>query len=488
MPPVPHSGWRNSYPPSVFRHLHSVLYYKGDCFASLAMAGTREIQKLEEIIMVKRIVAIVFIYICVVAAWMTLGGTVQLRTHTQDAKLKEAVGQLWGTVQYQKAPVFYYETSQNVKVKETITDGERKIVEKTVKKITNHYIPIEASKINVDLHLDQRKKGLLWYSTYQVGFSGRYTVTNKTRETRQMFFSFSLPGSGAVYDNFSFSIDGKEIENIELLAGSISHQLFLQPGQSSIVDITYRSNGMDQWWYAFGDNVTQIKNFTLNMNADFDKIDFPGNSVSPTKKEKTAKGWNLSWTYTNLLSGVQIGMTMPKKLNPGPWTSKVIYFAPVSLFLFFFLLLIFSTLKEIRIHPIHYFFLGCAFFAYHLLLAYLVDHLSIHISFWICSAVSIFLVVSYMRIVVGKKFAFLDIGLSQFVFLVLFSYTFFFEGYTGLSITIMCIVTLFIVMQMTAKLDWDQVFKSGARQDSGNPKYPSARNPIKVEIVEKGAE
>jgi hypothetical protein len=44
------------------------------------------------------------------------------------------------------------------------------------------------------------------------------------------------------------------------------------------------------------------------------------------------------------------------------------------------------------------------------------------------------------------------------VFLVLFSYAFFFEGFTGLTITIGAIVTLFVLMQMTARVTWDEVF------------------------------
>ena len=111
----------------------------------------------------------------------------------------------------------------------------------------------------------------------------------------------------------------------------------------------------------------------------------------------------------------------------------------------------------------NYFFIGTGFFAYHLLLAYLVDHISIHLAFWICSAVSIFLVVSYMRLVVGARFALVEVGISQFVYLVLFSYTFFFEGYTGLAITIMCIVTLFVVMQFTGRMDWETVFRKGGK-------------------------
>ena len=64
-----------------------------------------------------------------------------------------------------------------------------------------------------------------------------------------------------------------------------------------------------------------------------------------------------------------------------------------------------------------------------------------------------------MRLVVGQRFAFLEVGISQFVFLVLFSYSFFFKGYTGLAITALSIATLFITMQITARLDWDAVFR-----------------------------
>ena len=47
---------------------------------------------------------------------------------------------------------------------------------------------------------------------------------------------------------------------------------------------------------------------------------------------------------------------------------------------------------------------------------------------------------------------------AQGVFLVLFSYAFFFEGFTGLTITIGAVITLFVLMQMTAHVSWDDVF------------------------------
>jgi inner membrane protein involved in colicin E2 resistance len=106
----------------------------------------------------------------------------------------------------------------------------------------------------------------------------------------------------------------------------------------------------------------------------------------------------------------------------------------------------------------NYFFLACAFFAFHLLLAYLCDHISIHAAFVVSSAVSILLVVSYLRLVVNARFAVVDAGLSQLIYLVLFSYAFFYEGYTGLAITIGAISTLFVVMQMTGRIRWEDRF------------------------------
>lgn len=87
------------------------------------------------------------------------------------------------------------------------------------------------------------------------------------------------------------------------------------------------------------------------------------------------------------------------------------------------------------------------------------DLISIHAAFFVCSAVSIALVVPYMRLVVGTRFALVEVGLAQFVYMVLFSYTYFFESFTGLAVTILCALTLFVVMQFTGRVDWDTLFR-----------------------------
>ena len=41
------------------------------------------------------------------------------------------------------------------------------------------------------------------------------------------------------------------------------------------------------------------------------------------------------------------------------------------------------------------------------------------------------------------------------------------HGFTGLAVTVGCIVTLFVVMQMTARLRWSELFRGRAEPQAG---------------------
>jgi len=412
--------------------------------------------------MVKRIVAIIMIFIATSVAWMGLGLLTQERTRSTYYSLQGQVADLWGAEHRQVAPAIFYEVREKVPgpaPKPGEAAGEKEIVREIPT------IP-ESSDIKVNLKLDQRKKGLLWYSTYFVSFAGNYTLRNDTGESRRFIIKFSFPTPEAIYDNFSFKVDGREVgageaagaEGTAKAADVMTASVPVQPGEVKPFSIAYDSRGLDRWFYQPGQGVSQVKNFRLEMTTDFKAIDFPGRTISPTAKEEIPGGWKLTWEHKNLISGFQLGMEMPRKLNPGPLASQISFFAPVTLLFFFFIIFVLSVLQKIRLHPMHYFFLAAAFFSFHLLFAYLVDHLNVHLSFAIASLTSVALVVSYLRLVVGNRFAFLEAGLAQLVYLVLFSYAHFFKGYTGLTVTLGSIVTLAVLMQMTARVDWDEYF------------------------------
>jgi inner membrane protein involved in colicin E2 resistance len=402
----------------------------------------------------KRIAALIFIFGCTTLAWIILGSTIFARTFNFTEHLGSKVESTWGTRQEQSPPSAVYTTTE----KKTFEKEENgKTVTKTYDDKTDHCITPDSSNIDVTLNLEHRQKGLLWYSLYAVKFGGDYVFQNPTDQEQLITFKMKFPADKAIYDDVNVGLDGQALPST-MADGFLSVQAKVPARKSATLQVSYKSHGMDSWQYRLGTDVAQARNLTLNMRTDFKQVDFPENTLSPTSKRETANGWDLTWRYTNLLSGFQIGMTMPEKLQPGPLAGQISYFAPVSLLFFFFLMFIITTMRGIDLHPMNYFFLATSFFAFHLLLAYLVDHISIHLAFVICSVVSIFLVVSYLRVVVGPKFAFMEAGVTQFVYLVLFSYAFFFKGFTGLAITIGAIVTLFVVMQMTAKINWSEKF------------------------------
>jgi len=403
--------------------------------------------------MVKRLIAVAFIFGCVSAAWMILGGTITARTGSTTDRLRGHVQSIWGAPHTQVSPSAEY--SVPVSYVETVTEnGIQKVVAKTRQNV--YSIRPFSSEVAVDLQSEQRQKGLLWYSTYKVSFRGDYVFQN-TDEKRTLRFLLPLPAAQAIYDDLQFIVDGQPMTPVtEVTTAQVS--LDAAPGQSVRVQIAYRSQGLDSWKYSFGQEVNPVQNFHLRMTTNFKEIDFPDNTLAPASKREIPGGWQLDWEYKNLLSGYSIAMTLPEKLQPGPLASEISFFAPVSLFFFFFLIFIVTTLRNIDLHPMNYFFLGAAFFAFHLLLAYLVDHLDIHVSFAIASVVSVLLVITYLRLAVGTQFAFREAALAQIIYLVLFSYAFFFKGLTGLAITIGAILTLFAVMQMTGRIRWSEKF------------------------------
>ena len=408
--------------------------------------------------MTKRIIAIVFIFILTSIAWAILGGTILTRTYDSNAVSSNQVESTWGTQHNQEPPTAFFKTPVQ-KQESTVENG--KTVVKTWTYDVSTYLPLDSSKIDVNLNLEHRQKGLLWYSTYKVDFLGHYTFRNPTAIEQSVQFDLKFPTGKAIYDNLTFTVDGNPLTlttNNNAATGIVK----IGAGKVAQLNVGYRSQGLNEWRYSFGgSDVSQVRDFDLRMKTNFKDIDFPDNTLSPSEKTQTDNGWDLTWSYKNLLSGYQIAMVMPEKLQPGPLAGRISFFAPVSLFFFFFLMLIITTMRGIDLHPMNYFFLAAAFFAFHLLLAYLVDHISIHASFAIAAAVSIFLVVSYLRLVVGIRFASREAALAQFIYLVMFSYAFFLKGFTGLAITIGSILTLFVVMQVTGRVRWAEKFSMG---------------------------
>jgi inner membrane protein involved in colicin E2 resistance len=413
-----------------------------------------------------RLFAIAFIFVIAAIAWFVLGGSVTARSGEFDDRLAGEVAQLWGGPHRQTAPTVFVERPRQVTetVQQQTTSGGSVTSQVTRTVFDLHAVPLASSGVDVDLRLEHRQKGLLWYDTYTVGFKARYTFHNPDDVPRTVVARLAFPSKDAIYDQFSVRFNGIDAPALTDLSKGVEVQALVPAGRDALLEVAYMSRGLDEWRYALAQaGVSQVRDLTVAVTTDFEEVDFPAGTMSPTTRTRTEQGWRLEWKFASLVTGQAIGIDLPDKLNPGPLAARITFFAPVSLLFFVTVLVILGILSGENLHPMNYAFLSAAFFAFHLLLAYLVDHLQIHAAFAISAITSLLLVVSYLRLVAGTRFALVRAGLAQLVFLVFFSYAFFFDGFTGLTVTIGSIVTLFVLMQATARVDWSQAFDSGRR-------------------------
>lgn len=407
--------------------------------------------------MLKRLLAIAVIFCGASLAWAILGGTLLTRTDQSDSSQTSRLTAQWGSKQTQTPP------EVTARIVADVYNKDKKTLEHAYQDAA---VPFRRSRIAVDLDLEQRQKGLLWYNLYAVRFSAHYVVRNDTN-SRQLALHFPFPSSDGTYTDFTCAIGGRPIRNAtEVTRGKALFDL--APGKETTIDVAYRSRGMESWNYRFGDGVQPVDDLDLTMTTNFGGYDFPAQTLLPSaedrfKDPRTGRDrWLMRWNFGTLVTGNGIGVSVPYPLQPGPLAERITFWAPVALLFYFFVMLVITTLRNIDLHPVNYFFLASAFFAFHLLFAYLVDRIPLGLAFVICSLVSMALTISYLRLVVGLRFAAVESGLAQLIYLVLFSFALFNEGWSGLSITIGVIATLFVVMQVTGRIRWSERFAPGA--------------------------
>jgi inner membrane protein involved in colicin E2 resistance len=420
-------------------------------------------------VFVKRFLAIAVIWLGCTVAWMILGGTLNLRTNSTSGSLSNEVNALWGPPGQQAPPLAKYQKTvltEEVTVEQKAEGSTKKIVQHETK--VDVPLTLDSSKVHAKLTLEQQRKGLIWFPTYGIDFRAEYSFLNDALGPHDVTVHFPLQTTGttenggmrgsltntASFDGFLVQDEHGQAVEYQIVAGEAVFSRQFAAGERQKFRIAYRTRGTSSFRYLMAQGTGRVNDLTVQIDTNFANVDFPTDTLSPTSRTLSPNGFSGKWHFDSLISTSAIGIELPQLLNPGPLATKVTLFAPVSLLFFFFVVAVLGQVRGHELHPMHYFLLSCAFFAFHLLFSYLVDRLSIGTSFAIASGVSVFLVVSYARLFVGWTFALREIGIAQLLYLVLFSYTFFWDGFTGLAITIGAIATLFFVMQVTGRTDW----------------------------------
>lgn len=427
----------------------------------------------------RRLLAIGFIWLACAGAWAILGSTLAVRSGAASGDLLPEVHALWGPPLVQAPPAARGTETHRARTKEQRYDEKARRyfeVEREEGVTTERDLPLESSDLDASLVLEHRRKGLVWFPTYTIELAGRYEFRNDDAVARAVTVTFPLEARGVTYDGFAVRDAAGAPVEVAFEEGRARFTRQVGAGERLAFDVRYRTRGTERWSYGtygggLGPEQGRARRFRLTVQTNFAAVDFAPGTLSPTEHGPRDGGWAGTWRFDQIVGSAPVGIVLPERLNPGPLASKITFFAPVSLLFFFFVTGVLLAARGRSIHPMNYFLLACAFFAFHLLFAYLIDHVAVGPAFALSAAVSVALVISYARLFVGWRAAVLQLGASQLVYLVLFSFTFFWQGFTGLAITVGAILTLFVMMQLTGRLDWERVLArapaSGARGGEG---------------------
>ena len=164
---------------------------------------------------------------------------------------------------------------------------------------------------------------------------------------------------------------------------------FASDGPGSALPSSERLSAGSSSWSMYGNNFLLFPLMILSA-VIFSSL-FCASSTSKTSPSSTM---TLYWA---------MGMVMPQRVQPGPLAAAMSMSAPISLGLFMVWIYVLGLLRGIDVHPVNHMFIAAAFFSFHLLFGYSADHLPVEAAFVLSSVVSVVLVVSYLRLVVGAS-------------------------------------------------------------------------------------
>jgi hypothetical protein len=197
--------------------------------------------------------------------------------------------------------------------------------------------PITSSNGKALLNLNERKKGTAYYEGYDLKFNVTYSVVNPLDEPTTVNFLFLLPEQ-VMYDSLRVSEGGKDMSGkYSVSYEGISWERPFAPKESTTVQISYLSRGLDNFYYVVS-QPREINNFDFMIvvnHLDQKDVNYPENCLTPQEITNTPdqKGVQLRWHLNNAVTTSGMGIELPQSEQPGAKVSLVLINSPYALML-----------------------------------------------------------------------------------------------------------------------------------------------------------
>jgi hypothetical protein len=241
-----------------------------------------------------------------------------------------AVQTIWGAEQTQtglRMELFYEEEVTERFESEDITKPAV-----LRKKIVRHDItsnPFISERHEVRLKQNPRKKGSALYGGYETDCRLTWRLKNPTERELKSVLIFPLPAAGAMYDDLSATLNGKDIlPQMQLKDASLVLARDLRPTETLDIAIAFKSRGMSYWYFQVREP-REIRDFTLTLNLPDlpkSKLNYPEGCMTPTeiKPTKDNQGSVLAYRLDHAISNKGMGIALPSLPQPGALTNAVL--------------------------------------------------------------------------------------------------------------------------------------------------------------------
>jgi hypothetical protein len=324
----------------------------------------------------------------------------------QHGRVSEAnlssVESIWGRPHVQRDLTVSH--SYQVPVTEEVRDQFGRIVTRT--RMETRYVPqnsITRTRGEVTLHRSERMKGTARYPGFTLDVAFDYTVRNFADRRTDAHFDFPLSPEQTMFDGFTVRVNGQDMSSrLQFDPYDVTWTLPMDPGQVDEVSVTYRSRGLQRFYYQVSD-VREIRDFLLTLrlpDIPLREINYPEGCITPTSKQAANGGSVLEWRLDRALTTRGMGVALPEPAQPGALVARVLRYAWHGGMLLLVTVVITAIALGLGFNVLRIALLGAVFVGEFMFLAAVSDYVP---SFWLAWAVAAVLAIGAAVLILGGR-------------------------------------------------------------------------------------
>ena len=277
------------------------------------------------------------------------------RTHGRVTQANyNAVQTIWGAEQEQGELKVEIYTDEEVTERIESEDLTKPAVLR--KKIVRHPVtanPFVTARHEVVLKQNPRKKGSAYYGGYETVCRFSWKLNNPAATPQKCNLVFPLPAAGAMYDDLSATLNGKDVlPQMQLKDATLMLARELQPNEALDFKIAFKSRGVSFWYFQVRE-AREIRDFLLTLtlpDLPKAKLNYPGGCMTPTDIQPTAnaQGCVLTFRLDHAISNQGMGVALPSLPQPGEITNAVLGETERAWLFIFAMLALTLTVAQVR--------------------------------------------------------------------------------------------------------------------------------------------